>query len=84
MVPQLVAMVPGYVFLEATLAIFGVSDAYIPTWGTTIYDALVNGAFRGYYYWILEPIFLLMVTGLAFALLGFALDRVFNPRLRSL
>jgi peptide/nickel transport system permease protein len=83
-VPQMVAMVPGYVFLEATLAIFGVSDPYIPTWGNVIYDALVNGAFRGYYYWILEPVALLMVTGLAFALLGFALDRVFNPRLRNL
>jgi peptide/nickel transport system permease protein len=84
MVPQLVAMVPGYVFLEATLSIMGVSDPYIPTWGNIIYDALVNGAFRGYYYWILEPIFLLMFTGLAFALVGFAMDRVFNPRLRSL
>lgn len=84
MVPQLVAMVPGYVFLEATLAIFGASDAYIPTWGGVIYDALQNGAFRGLYYWILEPIGLLMITGLAFALVGFAADRVFNPRLRSL
>jgi peptide/nickel transport system permease protein len=27
---------------------------------------------------------LLMITGLAFALLGFALDRIFNPKLREL
>ena len=27
---------------------------------------------------------LLMITGLAFALVGFSLDRVFNPRLRGL
>jgi peptide/nickel transport system permease protein len=84
MVPQLVAMVPGYVFLEATLSIMGVTDPYIPTWGNVIYDALANGAFSGYYYWIIEPIGLLLVTGLVFALVGFALDRVFNPRLRSL
>jgi len=25
-----------------------------------------------------------MVTGLAFALLGFALDRIFNPKLRGM
>jgi hypothetical protein len=49
-----------------------------------IIDALINGAFRGYYYWIMEPIGLLLVTRLAFALVGFALDRVFNSRLRNL
>jgi peptide/nickel transport system permease protein len=27
---------------------------------------------------------LLMLTGLAFALVGFSLDRIFNPRLRGL
>lgn len=82
-VPQLVALVPGFVFLEATLAILKVSDPYIPTWGSMIYDALVNGAFRGKYYWILQPVVLLMFTGMAFALVGFALDRIFNPRLRK-
>jgi peptide/nickel transport system permease protein len=32
----------------------------------------------------MEPAALLMVTGLGFAMLGFALDRVFNPKLREL
>jgi peptide/nickel transport system permease protein len=31
----------------------------------------------------LQPAFLLMLTAFAFAMLGFALDRVFNPRLRQ-
>ncbi|HOU24925.1 MAG TPA: ABC transporter permease, partial [Anaerolineae bacterium] len=39
--------------------------------------------FNGYYYWILLPSVLLMIAGLAFAMVGFALDRVFNPRLRE-
>ena len=43
-----------------------------------------NGAlYKGLYYWVLEPAVLLMLTGLAFALLGFSLDRIFNPRLRG-
>jgi ABC-type dipeptide/oligopeptide/nickel transport system permease subunit len=84
MVPQLVATIPGFIFLEATLAILGVYDLYLPTWGKIIYDALTKGAFQGYYYWILEPLALLLLTGMAFALVGFALDRVFNPRLRTL
>ncbi len=85
LIPQLVIMVPGYVFYEATLAYLGVSDPYLPTWGKVVYDALSNGALiQGHYYWILEPIGLLLLTGLAFALFGFALDRIFNPRLREM
>jgi peptide/nickel transport system permease protein len=32
---------------------------------------------------VLEPSALLMLTGLAFSVVGYALDRVFNPRLRG-
>jgi peptide/nickel transport system permease protein len=84
LVPQLVIMIPGFVFLEATLAIVGVSDLNLPTWGKVIYDALTSGAVQDHYYLVLEPIALLMLTGLAFAMLGYSLDRVFNPRLRSM
>jgi peptide/nickel transport system permease protein len=83
LIPQLVIMVPGYVFYEATLAYLGVSDPSLPTWGKVIYEAITNGALQGYYYWILEPITLLILTGLAFATFGFALDRIINPRLRE-
>lgn len=82
LIPQLVILIPGYVFLEATLAYLGVSDIYLPTWGKVINDALTHSVFEGYYYWILEPVALLMLTGLAFAMVGFALDRILNPRLR--
>ena len=40
--------------------------------------------YQGMYYWILEPAVFLMITGFGFALLGFALDRIFNPRLRGM
>jgi peptide/nickel transport system permease protein len=84
LIPQLVTLVPGYVFLEAGLSVLGLGDPFMPTWGKIIDDARVNGAlFEGLYYWILEPSVLLLITGLAFALLGFALDRVFNPKLRD-
>jgi peptide/nickel transport system permease protein len=82
LIPQLVALIPSYVFLEATLGIFGVKSDY-PTWGKVIYEALKNGATYGSGYWVLEPIGLLLLTGLAFAMLGFALERILNPRLRN-
>jgi peptide/nickel transport system permease protein len=84
LIPQLVTLIPSYVFLEATLAVLGLGDPVLPTWGKIISDARANGAlYEGLYYWVLEPAVLLMIAGLAFALLGFALDRIFNPRLRE-
>ena len=85
LIPGLVSSVPSFVFLESTLAILGLGDPVLPTWGKIIDDAFTNGAlYKGYYYWIMEPAILLMVTGLGFAMLGFALDRIFNPRLRDI
>lgn len=84
-VPALVIGIPAYVFLEASLAYLGLGDPLLPTWGKVINDAQANGAlFKGLYYWVLEPAVLLMVAGLAFAMLGFSLDRIFNPRLRGI
>ncbi|HSV85765.1 MAG TPA: ABC transporter permease [Levilinea sp.] len=85
LIPGLVIGIPGYVFLEASLAILGLGDPVLPTWGKVIEDARSQGAlFNGFYYWILQPFVLLMLTGLGFSMLGFALDRIFNPRLRGL
>jgi peptide/nickel transport system permease protein len=85
LIPSLVILVPAFVFLEASLAVLGLGDPVLPTWGKIIQDANNEGAlFNGHYYWILEPAVLLMLAGLAFAMVGFALDRVFNPRLREL
>ena len=85
LIPGLVSAVPTFVFLEASLAVLGLGDPVIPTWGKIINDAWVNAAlYKGLYYWVLEPAILLMITGLGFAMLGFALDRIFNPRLRGM
>ncbi len=85
LIPGLVSSVPAFVFLEASLAVLGLGDPVLPTWGKIINDADTNGAlYKGYYYWIMEPAVLLMVTGFGFAMLGFALDRIYNPRLREM
>jgi peptide/nickel transport system permease protein len=44
MIPQIVTLIPNFVFLEATLAIFNISDPRYPTWGSVIYSALRYGA----------------------------------------
>ncbi len=85
LIPSLVVLIPSFVFLEASLAVLGLGDPVMPTWGKVINEAITNGApYKGLYYWPLEPAFMLMLTGFSFAMLGFALDRVFNPRLRGM
>jgi len=84
LIPLIVVMVPGYVFLETSLALMGLSDPSVPTWGKLLRDAYdSNALIQGHYYWVLEPLALLLITGFGFALLGFALDRILNPRLRD-
>lgn len=83
LIPQFVTLIPSYIFLEASLALLGLGDPLLPTWGKILNEARQNGAlFQGHYYWMLEPAVMLLVTGFGFAMFGFALDRIFNPRLR--
>ena len=79
-IPHLVTQIPTFIFLEATLGFFNIRSNY-PTWGRIIYEGLSRGALYGSPFWVLQPIFLLLLTGLAFAMLGAALERILNPRL---
>jgi peptide/nickel transport system permease protein len=85
LIPTFVTLIPTFVFLEASLAVLGLGDPVLPTWGKVLNDAQTQSAlYNGYYYWVVAPAALLMLTGLGFAMLGFALDRIFNPRLRAM
>ncbi|MCS6769728.1 MAG: ABC transporter permease [Candidatus Caldarchaeum sp.] len=84
MIPSVVLSAADFVFLEAALAILGIGDPITPTWGKVIQDAFYFGAlFKGHYYWVLIPSALLAATSISFALIGFALDKIFNPRLKE-
>lgn len=80
LIPQIILLIPSFVFLEATLGLFNISSIY-PTWGKVIYQALSKGAWFGSRYWVLQPLALLLITGLGFSMFGVALERILNPRL---
>lgn len=82
LIPQLVTLIPSYVFLEATLGMLNIKSIY-PTWGKVIYQALMHGFSYSSRFWVLQPLVLLLLTGFAFAMLGSVLDRILNPRLRG-
>jgi len=51
--------------------------------GSVIYSAIRHWGNWGNAFWVLEPIGLLLLTGFAFTMLGFALEKILNPRLKD-
>jgi peptide/nickel transport system permease protein len=77
--------VPGAILGEAALSFLGLGDPSIPTWGQILHDANSAGAAsRGLWWWIAPPGFMIAITGLAFVLIGNALDKIVNPRSRKM
>jgi peptide/nickel transport system permease protein len=75
--------VPSAILGEAALSFLGLGDPSIPTWGQILHDAHIAGAMsRGLWWWIVPPGLMIAVTGLAFVLIGNALDNIVNIRSR--
>jgi peptide/nickel transport system permease protein len=76
--------VPAFIFLEASLSFLGLGDPTLPTWGALLGDAYNGSAlFYGYWWWVAFPTIGIVYTAVGFALLGYAFDKVINPRLRE-
>ncbi len=82
---QMALSVPYAVMTEAALSFLGLGDPTAVTWGQMLYDAQNAGAtINGYWWWVVPPGLAIALVGLAFVLLGVALDRILNPRMRTL
>jgi peptide/nickel transport system permease protein len=88
-VPQLLPLtfasiaysVPGAILAEAGLSFLGLSDLSIPTWGRILNEANSASAFTlGLWWWIVPPGLMIGITGLSFALIGYTLEYITNPR----
>ncbi len=78
---SLATSVPGAIVAEAALSFLGFYDPNKMSWGRMLYEVQVNGAAQ-YWWWVVPPGLCIAFLAVAFILLGFALDEVFNPRLR--
>jgi peptide/nickel transport system permease protein len=82
-VAQMIFFAPGAILAEASLSFLGLGDPSIPTWGQMLEAGFRTGAlYVGYWWWVLPPGILIVITALAFMLLALALEPVVDPRLR--
>ncbi len=77
---SLVYSTPNAILTEAGLSVLGVRHGF-PTWGNILADARLNGTISQWW-WVLPPGFLIALVSLTFVLLGLALEKVVEPRLR--
>jgi peptide/nickel transport system permease protein len=76
--------VPGAVVYESTISLLGLGDASIVTWGQILHDSFTGGAvLNGLWWWVVPPGLMIALMGMTFSFIGFAMDRILHPRLRT-
>jgi peptide/nickel transport system permease protein len=78
---NLAISVPSAILSEAALAFLGLFDPSVTSWGRIINNAEGQGALN-VWWWVIPPGIDIAVVSLSFVLLGYALDEIFNPKLR--
>ena len=71
---------------ESTLSYIGLgpSPSEVVTWGNMLQDADDGAAmFNGLYLWVIVPGLCIVFLVLAFTFIGYAMDEIFNPKLRK-
>jgi peptide/nickel transport system permease protein len=82
---QLIFFTPSAILAEAALSFLGLGDPTLPTWGQILeYGFRNGGVYVGYWWWIVPPGVLIVLTAVTFVLLALALEPVVNPRLRRM
>lgn len=82
-VPQAILSIVGAILGEAGLSFLGLGDPTTQSWGLMLYYAQSYGAFlRSAWWWIIPPGLCITLVGIGFTFVGYALNDIFNPRLR--
>jgi len=72
------------ILTETTLSFLGLGDPLSISWGTTLQFAFEEGAISlGAWWYLVPPGLCIVLVVLGFTMVGYALDEVLDPRLRS-
>jgi len=81
---NLALSVPGAIVGEAALSFLGLGPQTVISWGQMLELAHAAASSAGLlWWWIIPPGIGIAVLSLSFILIGYALDEMFNPRLRK-
>jgi peptide/nickel transport system permease protein len=84
---NLALSVPGFILTEAALDFLFPGASTTPTWGRMLSKAYEHAAsavaFQFGWWWFIFPGLAIVLLSLAFVMVGYALDEIFNPRLRE-
>jgi ABC-type dipeptide/oligopeptide/nickel transport system permease subunit len=80
---QFVAVVSAAILTEAALSFLGLGDPTVKSWGTILQFAQARGAFftGSWVWWVIPPGLCITAATVGFALIGFVVEEVLDPRL---
>lgn len=82
---QLVFFTPAAILAEASLSFLGLGDPSIPTWGQILENGFrTGGVYIGYWWWILPPGLLIVITAMIFVFIALALEPIVNPKIKKM
>jgi peptide/nickel transport system permease protein len=70
------------IIIATSIGYLGMGNFSQISWGTIFFYAQQNAFFLGDWWWVLAPGLMLALTASSFALVGFSLEEIMNPRLR--
>jgi peptide/nickel transport system permease protein len=74
---------PAAIYSEAYLSFLGLYPVEAMTWGRMLHDALITPGGVQKWWWVLPPGLCIAAIAISFIFIGYALDEVFNPKLRE-
>lgn len=70
------------IIIATSIGYLGMGNFSEISWGTIFFYAQQNAFFLGDWWWVLAPGLMLALTASSFALIGFSMEEIMNPRLR--
>ncbi|MDH2900115.1 MAG: ABC transporter permease [archaeon] len=76
--------IPGGILLAQALSFLGIQPPFIITWGEILNSAFRNqAAALGFWWWVVFPGLMIIISAVPFVLIGFALERIIAPRVAA-
>lgn len=84
-IPQFVQAINVSILMESSLSFLGMGDPLSKSWGSILFYANSRSAFltEAWMWWVIPPGLCIVMTVLAFSLIGYYLEERVNPRLRA-